>query len=295
MNTRAAALTAALCALLLACPASEAASARMRYGFKPGASYKVTDKDHNVGKTVTEINVMGQTQKIESPTDMASQGTYVIKVAGRSQGGVKVTTTYGKRVGGERWAANKVDTSGMDMFTNSRAEAIIHPLDGVVKVTTFPAGDQTIEILYQARFAWMPELPEAPVSVGTEFSHDFVLKSGMYNVKTTDEYYVTEIRDGMVYLDVETRSLSVFKMNQAPGMENIPKGMGMQMEDMKLAYKGEGTAVFDLKEGIFIEREGKMTYSDLGSTQGGSNMPGGMAFKGRTEGSVKYSYEMERE
>ena len=85
----------------------------------------------------------------------------------------------------------------------------------------------------------------------------------------------------------------VIKMSEAPATGGMPSAMGMS--DMKLAYKGEGTAVFDLKEGIFVEREGKMSYSNMGSTQGTSPMPGQMAFSTRMEGVTKYGFEMERE
>ena len=86
----------------------------------------------------------------------------------------------------------------------------------------------------------------------------------------------------------------VIKMDKGPGGAGaIP---GMAMADMKLAYKGDGTAVFDLKEGIFIEREGKMSYSNLDSGKGSSAMPGGgMAFSTRMTGVMKYKWEMERE
>jgi len=66
----------------------------------------------------------------------------------------------------------------------------------------------------------------------------------------------------------------------------------MVLADMKLVYKGEGTAVFDIKEGIFIEREGKMSYSNLDSSEGDA---AGMSFKSKMEGVVKYGWEMERE
>ena len=37
-----------------------AASVKLRYGFKTGAVYRVTEQHHDVGKTVTEMNMMGQ-------------------------------------------------------------------------------------------------------------------------------------------------------------------------------------------------------------------------------------------
>jgi hypothetical protein len=284
-----------LCVLLLWVANAGAASVKMRYNYKPGESYKISEKNHDVSKSITEMSIMGQTNKTVTPMDRVSQTSYVLKVVGKEGGGVKVTTTYGKHVGGQRWSAEKMDASAMDMFAKSSAVAIIHPTDGAVKVTASPAGDQIIDMIYHGRFIWMPELPEGSVKKGSDFTHEYVLKFGMYNIKTTDEYFVADVKDDLVYLDVETRSLSVIKMAEAPGMENMPPGMGLNMSDMKLAYKGEGTAIFDVKEGVFVEREGKLSYSNLDSTKGGAAMPGGMAFKSKMEGVMKYSMEMERE
>lgn len=268
-----------------------AASVKLRYGFKPGAIYRVTEQHHDVGKMVTEMNVMGQQQSFESPTDQVSSGTWTAKAIGKAGGGVKLKVDYGNHKGGERWASNKVESE--NIFGKSTAEVIIHPVEGAVDIKTSPENDQIIEIIYKGRFAWMPVLPKGEVKAGSEFTHEYVLKSGMYNVKVTDDYDLVEIRKGYVTFDVETRQIMVIKMSEAPATGGMPAGMGMT--DMKLAYKGEGTAVFDLKEGIFVEREGKMSYSNMGSSQGTSPMPGGMAFSTRMEGVTKYGFEMERE
>lgn len=270
-----------------------AASVKLRYGFKPGAVYRVTEQHHDVGKTVTEMNMMGQQQSFESPTDQVSSGTWTIKATGKTADGIKLHAEYGQHKGGERWSSNKVESQ--DIFGNSSADVLVHPVKGVVSVKATPPDDQYVEIIYMGRFAWMPVLPEGDAKVGSEFTHEYVLKSGMYNVKVTDEYYLVEIKGGYVTFDVETREIAVIKMNEAQRPEGMPAGMGMNMADMKIAYKGEGTAVFDLKEGIFIEREGKMSYSNMDSTKGTSPMPGGMSFSSRMEGVTKYSFEMERE
>jgi len=275
---------------------AHAGSVKLRYGFKPGVSYKVLEKDHSVSKSITEMDIMGKKQRFETPMDRVGQSQWTVKAVSKEGGGIKLSTTYGQRTGGQRWSGDKIDTGEMDMFKNSSAEVIVHPVDGPVRYTLTPAGDQIIDILYRGRFAWMPELPQGTVKEGSEFEHEYTLNSGMYNVKTTDEYYVAEVKGNYVTFDVEIRSVSVIKMDKAPGMDQVPAGMPvMKMDDMKIAYKGEGTAVFDLKEGIFIEREGKMSFSDMGSPKGSSAMPGGMTFSSRTEGVTKYSFEMERE
>jgi len=270
-----------------------AASAKLRYGFTPGAVYRVNEQHHDVGKTVTEMNMMGPVQKFESPSDQVSTGTWTVKAVGKTAEGVKLQAEYGEHKGGERWAASKVESDGI--FGNTSAEVTVHPVKGVVNVEVSPADDQYAEIIYKGRFLWMPVLPEGGVREGTQFTHEYVLKSGMYNVKVMDEYYVTGIKGGYVDFDVETKQIAVIKMSQAPAQEGVPAGMGMNMGDMTIAYKGEGTAVFDLAEGIFIEREGKMSYSNMEGTSGSSPMPGGMAFSSRMEGVMKYRFEMERE
>jgi hypothetical protein len=234
---------------------TEAASIKLRYGFKQGAAYRVTEQNHDVGKSVTEMNVMGQQQKIETPSDRVSSGTWTAKVVGK-EGGV----------------------------------VIVHPVDGAVKIVASPAGDQMVDIIYQGRFGWMPELPEGSLKVGGEFTHEYVMKSGMYNVKATDEYYLAEIKGGFATFDVESKQLVVIKMDKGPGGTGAMQGM--TIADMKLAYKGDGTAVFDLKEGIFIEREGKMSYSNLDSGTGNTM---GMAFSTKMTGTSKFRWEMERE
>jgi hypothetical protein len=265
-----------------------ASSVRLTYGFTPGAVYRVTERHHDVGNTVTEMNMMGQPQKFETASDQVSSGTWTAKAVGREVGGVKLAVDYGQHKGGQRWASNKVQSD--DIFAGSSAEVVIHPRKGLVKSDVKPPGDSTVELIYQGRFAWMPRLPEGFVTKGSSFTHEYVMKSGMYNIKTTDEYYLVEVKGDFVTFDVETKQLMVIKMDQGPGGTGPIQGMALA--DMKLAYKGDATAVFDFKEGIFIEREGKMSYSNLDSGEGAA---GGMAFKTRMEGVVKYKWEMDRE
>jgi len=275
--------------LIMSLPADSAASsARLTYGFKPGVNYKVTEKHHDVGKTVTEMDMMGQPQKFETASDQVSSGTWTAKGLARDGEGVKLAVTYGQHKGGQRWSSNKVQSD--DIFAGSSAEVVIHPLKGLVKYIVEPQGEPIIELIYQGRFAWLPALPEGFVTKGASFTHDYVMKSGIYNIKITDEYYLVEVKGNYATFDVETKQLMVVRMDKGPGGAGaVP---GMPLADMKLAYQGEGTAVFDVKEGIFIEREGTMSYSNLDSSEGSA---AGMTFKTRMEGVVKYSWEMERE
>ena len=265
-----------------------ASSVRMTYGFTPGAVYRVTEQHHDVGKSVTEMNVMGQPQKFETASDQVSSGTWTAKGVGKDSNGVKLAVEYGQHKGGQRWSSDKMQSE--DIFADSSAQVVIHPLKGLVKSEVKPQGDATVELIYQGRFAWMPEFPEGFIKKGDSFTHEYVIKSGMYNIKATDEYYLVEVKGNFVTFNVETKQLMVIKMDQGPGGAGAMQGM--TLADMKLAYKGDGTAVFDVKEGIFVEREGKMSYSNLDSGEGAA---AGMAFKTRMEGVVKYNWEMERE
>jgi hypothetical protein len=291
MKGTGASLWCAIVSLLLAVSWSfdaGASSVRMTYGFTPGAVYRVTERHHDVGKTITEMNMMGQPQKFETASDQVSSGTWAAKAVGREAGGVKLAVEYGQHKGGQRWASNKVQSD--DIFAGSSAEVVIHPRKGLVKSDVKPPGDPTVELIYQGRFAWMPRLPEGFVTKGSSFTHEYVMKSGMYSIKTTDEYYLVEVKGDFVTFDVETKQLMVIKMDQGPGGAGPLQGMALA--DMKLVYMGDATAVFDFKEGIFIEREGKMSYSNLDTGEGAA---AGMAFQTRMEGVVKYKWEMERE
>ena len=268
--------------------AATASSVKMTYGFKPGAVYRVTEKHHDVGKTVTEMNMMGQSQKFENTTDQVSTGTWTAEVIGKDSKGIRLAVEYGQHKGGQRWSSNKIQSD--DMFAGSSAEVVIHPDRGFISSVTNPEGDATVGLIYQSRFAWMPPLPEGFVREGDDFTHEYVMKSGMYNIKITDEYYLVQVKGNYATFDVETRQMMLIKMDQGPGGAGPISGMAMA--DMKLVYKGEGTAVFDVREGIFVEREGKMSYSNLDSSEGQAS---GMSFKTRMEGVAKYSWEMERE
>jgi hypothetical protein len=267
---------------------AEAASVRLSYGFKPGAVYRVTEQQHDVGKTVTEMNMMGQPQKFETASDQVSSGTWTARGTGREGDAVKLAVEYGQHKGGQRWSSNKMQSD--DVFAGTSAEVVIHPVKGFVRSNAKPEGDATAGLIYEGRFAWMPALPKGFLKKGDTITHEYVMKSGMYNIKTSDEYYLVEVKGNYITFDVETKQIMVVKMDKGPGGTGAMQGM--VMSDMKLAYRGQGTAVFDVTEGIFIEREGKLSYSNLDSNEGAT---AGMAFKTRMEGVMKYQWEMERE
>lgn len=263
-----------------------AASARLSYGFRPGEVYRVTEQYHDVGTTVTEVNMMGQPQKFETASDQVSSGTWSATGTGREGDSVRLAVKYGQHKGGQRWSSNKVRSE--EFLAGSGAEVMIHPMEGLVKIDVMPEGDSTLELIYRGRFAWMPPLPRGFIKKGDTFTHEYVMRSEMYNIKTTDDYRVVEVRGNHAAFDVETRQFMVFRMDRGPG--GVPV-QDMSMTDMKLAYKGTGTAVFNVKEGIFTEREVKLSYSNLDGSQDAAP---DMAFRTRTEGVVSFRWEMER-
>jgi len=116
------------------------------------------------------------------------------------------------------------------------------------------------------------------------------MKSNRYSINTRDEYFLVEVKGNFVTFDVKTNQTMVVKLDKGTGSAGSLQGM--DLVDIKLAYKGSGTAVFDIREGIFIEREGRMPYSSLDSGEGASS---GVNVKTTMEGVLKYSWKMERE
>ena len=80
----------------------EAASVTLRHGFRDGAQYTVTQLYHDVGKSVTEMSMMGQKQRFETPMDHTHQSRWTAH-AKRSGDKTTLSMDYGKQQGGERW------------------------------------------------------------------------------------------------------------------------------------------------------------------------------------------------
>lgn len=98
---------------------------------------------------------------------------------------------------------------------------------------------------WKASVFWFPEFPEQTMEPGDEF--DMTMKSGMggcggaMNMKTVAKQVFTldEIRDGLAYFSVRERSLTK------------ASGPGGGKSRTKTAGKGE--AIFDLREGMWVE------------------------------------------
>ncbi len=277
-------------AVLAWAASAQAGAVKLRYGFKTGAIYAVVERYQDVGKSVTQMNIMGKNQTVETPMDQASEGEWKMKASGGPGGAVKLTTTYGTHKGGERWAAGKADAGSF--FADSRAEIVVDTVKGPVSYAVTPQ-DPIVDIVYRARFAWMPRLPDGSLKEGDSFTHEYVLSSGMYNVKTTEEYVLAQIKGNYVTFDVQTKQIAQIRMSQAQAPAGMPAGMGMS--DMTVAYKGKGSATFDIKDGLFTEREGTMAYSNLEGVKGSSPMPGQMNFETRMQGTMRYSVVTEKQ
>jgi len=273
-----------LTAALFATQTAEAASVTLRHGFKSGASYTVNQVYHNVGSSVSEMNMMGQKQVIDTPLDHLSKSSWTAKASSKG-GKVVLALDYGKQSGGERWG-DPASHQSEQMYGNSSARVTIDPLKGMVAMQTTPADDPIVDTIYRSRLSWLPAFPKKPLAVGNGFLHEYTTTGGMITMKSEDDYTLDEVRDGLAYFTIETRSVAVYDYSKMYQQQNMPQGMGAPMGEMTLLYKGEGTAVFDLKQGIFIEREMKTAYSTQKPTGGMVSMS--------MRGTVRDRWEMER-
>ena len=267
--------------LLLPLQSGWAASVKLRYGFHSGASYEVHELYHDVGSSTVEMEMMGQHQKMTTPIDQISESRWSAKMIGKAgNGGLRLAMGYGSQKGGERWAAS-AGPGSEEMFGNSSAEVTIDPVKGMTALTTKPTGAM-YDGIYRGRFGWMPQLPSAALSTGDSFSHDYTIKGEGYTVKGTDEYTLDEISEGMAYFSVESRQVMVMRFG------NTAQGMGgpAMMTEMSMAYKGDGTATFNIKEGYFSEREMKLAYTTPKPSKG--------SFASTMRGVMKQRWEMER-
>ena len=272
--------------LLVTATSSWGASTKLRYGFKSGATYQVNTLHHNKGKSVVEMDFMGQKQVMETPVDRTDRSRWNMKARSISGGMMQLAMDYGKQQGGERWG--KAGAGGEQVFAGSNALVDIDPVKGMVKLVTTP-NDEMTRVVYWGRLAWLPPLPEKALKVGESFTNDYKVKGEMMSMKGSDEYFLDEISQGMAYFTIESKMVTITHMPKMSGMGNMPPGMAPpQSPDWTMAHKGEGTAIFDLKEGIFIEREIKYSYG-----QKGQNKSMGMAITSM-HGVLKERWEMER-
>ncbi len=270
---------------LLTSAALQAASATLRYGFRDGATYTVKQQYHNVGTSSVSMSMMGQKQTMDTPVNHTSINSWSAKVSHKGDKMI-LDTSYGKTEGGERWGDPSGNGAG-NIYGKSSARATIDPLRGMTALSTNPARDSIVDSIYRFRFAWMPQLPKKTLKVGNSFTYDYTVQSGMITMKGEDEYILDEIKDNVAYFTLESQSVVVQDYSKLEQPEGMPEGMGSMMGNLTMAYQGEGTASFDLKEGIFVEREMQITY-----TTKKSKTPGAMINSMR--GTIRDRWEMER-
>ncbi len=250
-------------------PVAWATSVKLHYDLKKGATYEVRQLDHDKGESVSEINMMGTAQTHRSPFDRISRSRWTAHVTNKTPGRMVLRTSYGEHQGQDR--LSKPTTDSGRVFGESKAEITIDRLDGTVNVSATP-DDEMTKMLYTSRFIWLPALPDKPVKIGDGFSHEYRYKDSMMSWKGEDEYFLDEVRGNLAYFTVESKMVAryAFKkpdlsaMGNMEGMVNLPA-----MGDMTYVYQGEGSAIFDLEEGIFIEWETKSGYKIPTTQMGG--------------------------
>lgn len=276
-----------LAGTLLPLTGVQAASLTLRHGFQNGADYRVSQLYHDVGNSMTEMAMMGQAQRFETPLDHQHKSLWMAK-AKRSGSAIELRMDYGQQQGGERWS-DPANPTAQAPYADSRATASLDPLKGLVALKTQPEGDPILDTIFRSRLAWLPRFPKQALKVGDGFTHEYVMKSGMLTLKSEDDYTLDEISQGLAYFTLETRSIAIYDYSamQPQAQPGMPQGMGGAMAgSMTLVYKGEGTAVFDTKEGIFIERELKSAYRTQKASTGMMKMS--------MQGTVRERWEMER-
>jgi hypothetical protein len=276
-----------LTAGLLASTTLQAASVELRYGFRDGATYDVKQQYHDVSTTVTTMNLMGQNKTLESRQNRSTSSSWQAKTK-RSGNTITLDVNYGKQKGGDRWG-DPASKSGETIYGSSSARVTLDAKQGMVSLSTKPADDPIVDLIYRSRFFWMPRLPTKRLTVGDSFTYDYTMQSGMVTMKGEDEYILDEVSGGNAYFTVESQMLTVIDYSKVyQQQEGLPEGAGQMMAGgMTLAHQGEGTAIFDLKEGIFVEREMKTAY-----TSKKSETPGMMI--NRMNGTTRDRWEMER-
>jgi hypothetical protein len=253
-----------------------AGPAKLRYEFKNGGVYQVNIVQHNKGESAAKIGFGGDQKVMETPIDDVRKSSWVIKSSRIGGGVMQLTMDYAK------------DQNDSSTFAGSHAVVDIDPQKGMINIVTKP-DDSLTRAVYEPRFAWLPSLPVKALKPDDSFTSDYKVKGELVSMKGCDEYVLDEISNGIAYFTLESKLITINHISAMPKMENLPEVFTMPKAlDWTLVYKGEGTAVFDLQEGIFIEREILYRYGQKGQNSGmGVTM-------NNLRGTIKQRCEMER-
>ncbi len=219
-----------LCFAMYALPA-QGADYKFRYNLKPGQTWVVTDT----------TQVVSEAMGVKSTTRTKRTVKYDVK-KGPKSGWVTLSAAVTS-------LSSKTDdspASNQDVLKGMVFKADVH-VSGEVRNYSFSGGDPRMAkymgpMMEPAMF-WFPEFPEDSLAVGDEF--DVTIKTatpgmegmggaGAMKWATKDTYVLEDVKKGLAYFSIKSRT----KMD-AGGM------------DVKVAAKGE--AIFDMREGMWIE------------------------------------------
>ncbi len=235
-------LVVAACAASLGAGAARAAGHAFQYRFSPGETF--------TARQVSEVRTELSEQKSVSRTEQTIE--YRV-AAGPKAGWVTVTarvTSMASRSGGE-------PTRKQNVYQGMVFKANVHRT-GEVRDYAFTGGDPQLAAfvgpLMKAAIFMFPELPER-LAPGDTFDVTTKLETGgeaampgmaSFSGATRMTYTLDEVRKGLAYFSVVQRA--------------TVKAAGMEVKDA-----GKGSAIFDLKDGMWLELETK----SVSRTEGG--------------------------
>lgn len=242
-------------------PLFAADSCRLAYGWKPGQTWKgevmnIYDSSAQ-GREANQKNRSQITYRI-SKGDRAGWVHVKARIRNRQmQGGMDISRVlYEAEVHSSGQLRNVHYTGSLMPEEQARQ---MQQMPEQMQAMMRKSYDMTAEMMKQAVF-WFPELPEDELQIGDEF--EVIRKSGasmpgmMQMQSVTKQVYVLEdIDNGLAYFSVRDRSVVRYK-----GMGSGTTRIG-----------GKSDAVFDLKQGMWVEINSRSKVSGNYSMGGGGS------------------------
>ncbi len=235
-------LVAAACGACLGADAAPAAGHAFHYRFSPGETF--------TARQVSEVRTELMDQKSVSRTEQTIQ--YQV-AAGPRAGWVTITA----RVISMATRSGDEPTRKQNVYQGMVFKANVHRT-GELRDYSFSGGDPQLAAfvgpLMKAAVFMFPELPER-LAPGDDFDVTTKLETGggeampgmaSFSGATRMTYTLDEVRKGLAYFTVQQRA--------------TVKAAGMEVKDA-----GKGSAVFDLKDGMWLELETR----SVSRTEGG--------------------------